>query len=131
MAADPKLPFELASGERLVLFRPAGSVRGIGLTSGRLWLTDRRMYFQPVVFWAFWIAPLVGLMMWALARPHRRDIPLGDIEKHARVKFGRNPNMLRLGTRAGVDLNYIVDDFEPFATALDKQSAFTSKAITT
>ena len=129
--ADPKRPFELESGEQLVLFRPAGSVRGIGLTGGRLWLTDRRLYFQPVVFWAFWIAPLVGLMMWALARPHRRDIPLSDIERHARLKFGRNPNMLRLGTKSGIDLNYIVDDYEPFSAALTKQSAFTSRAVPT
>jgi hypothetical protein len=128
--ADPKLPFAPISGERVVLVQPAASVRGFGLLSGQLWLTDRRLYFQPRVPWYYWIAPFVGVGIWLIGKAHRRDLALADVERHARLPFGKNPNMLRLGTRGAGDHNYIVEDYAPFAAALAQQPAFVSREVT-
>ncbi|MBS1119562.1 MAG: hypothetical protein H6Q90_1790 [Deltaproteobacteria bacterium] len=126
--STPKAPFALAPSEQHVIMRPSGSLRGISITSGRLWLTSERLVFQPVVFWVFWLAPLVGLLLWLLARPHRLELPLRAITSHNRDTFGRNPNLLRLRTDGGVEHKFVIDDFTPFATALATQPAFVSQA---
>jgi hypothetical protein len=127
--ADPKFPFIPISGERLALTQTAASVRGFGVLSGRLWLTDRRLYFHPRVPWFYWVAPFVGLFVWLVGKAHRRDIALADVERHARVPFGNNPNMLRLGTKSAGDLNYIVEDYGAVVAALAQQPAFVSREV--
>jgi hypothetical protein len=127
--ATPTPPFVLAPSEQQVLWKPAGSLKGISLTTGRVWLTSERVVFQPVVLWVFWLAPLVGLLMWLMNKGHRLELPLAQITSHKRITFGRNPNVLVLGTSTG-DHKLIVDDFAPFASALAAQPAFTAKQLT-
>ncbi|MDB4960031.1 MAG: hypothetical protein JWP01_30 [Myxococcales bacterium] len=127
--ATPQPPFALAPSENHVLWKPAGSLKGISLTTGRVWLTTDRVVFQPVVLWVFWLAPLVGLIMWLMNKAHRLDLPLSQITSNKRITFGRNPNVLVLGTATG-EHKLIVDDFAPFAAALIAQPAFTPKQLT-
>ncbi len=127
--ADPKPPFAIESGEQHVIMRPAGSLRGLSITTGRLWLTSERLVFQPVVLWIFWIAPLVGLLLWMLAKSHRLELRLGEVHSHGRDTFGRNPNLLKLKTKSGAEHKFVIDDFAPFATALSTQPAFLSTPI--
>jgi len=126
--ANPKPPFELHPGEQHVRVTPAGSLRGISLTTGRVWLTSERIVFQPVVLWVFWLAPLVGLLLWLMNKSHRREVPLASIKALGRTAFGRNKNVLVLGT-GGAEIKLIVDDFDPFAAALRAQPALTAKLL--
>jgi hypothetical protein len=123
-AKQPKAPFELRDGERHVAHSPAAAVHKLGVTTGRLWLTSERVVFQPVVPLAFWIVPLLGLVLYVMNRPHRRQIELSQIASHARTSFGRNHNVLVLATRdLSRDLRVIVDDFDAFTVALGAQRA--------
>jgi len=126
--ADPTPPFELHAGEKHVRVTPAGSLRGISLTTGRVWLTTERIVFQPVVLWVFWLAPLVGLLMWLMNKSHRREVPLAAVKALGRTTFGRNKNVLVLGT-GDAETKLIVDDFDPFAAALRAQPALTAKLL--
>jgi hypothetical protein len=127
--STPKAPFALGPSEQHVLWKPAGSLGGISLTTGRVWLTTERVIFQPVVLWVFWLAPLVGLLMWLMNKGHRLELPLAQITSQKRITFGRNPNVIVLGTSTG-EHKLIVDDFAPFAAALTAQPAFTAKQLT-
>lgn len=122
-----KPPFPLRESEQHVAHSPAAKVHRFGLTTGRLWLTSERVYFQPVVPWAFWIVPLLGAVMYIMNRPHRRDLPLSDIGSRSRTSFGRNRNVLILATRdLSPDLKVVVDDFDVFTSALAAQPALAS-----
>jgi len=126
--ANPTPPFALRPAEQHVFVTPAGSLRSLSLTTGRVWLTTERLVFQPVVLWVFWLAPLVGLILWLMNKGHRVEIPLASITSHQRTKFGRNPNVLVLGA-AGAEYRLIVDDFVPFANALTAQPALSANQI--
>ncbi len=126
--ANPTPPFELHAGEQHVRVTPAGSLRGLSLTTGRVWLTSERLVFQPVVLWVFWLAPLVGLMLWLMNKSHRREVPLASIKALGRTAFGRNKNVLVLGT-GDAEFKLIVDDFDPFAAALRAQPVLTAKLL--
>ena len=73
------------------------------------------------------MTPVLGAAMYLMNLPHRRDLPLADIGRRERTSFGRNPNVLILGTRdlATRDLKVVVDDFDAFAAALAAQRALT------
>ena len=126
--ANPTPPFVLHPSEQHVLVTPAGSLRNLSLTTGRVWLTTERLVFQPVVLWVFWLAPLVGLILWLMNKGHRLELPLAAITSYKRTKFGRNPNVAVLGT-AGTEYKLIVDDFAPFANALTAQPALSAKQL--
>jgi hypothetical protein len=127
--ANPRAPFVLQPSEQHVAWRPAGSLRGFGMTTGRIWLTTQRLVFQPVVLWVFWLAPLVGLILFLVNRAHRVELPLATIAAHGRSKFGRNPNVLVLRTQAGVEHRFIIDDFAAFSTPLTAQPAFRAQLL--
>jgi hypothetical protein len=120
----PRPPFALREGEQHVAHSPAAVVHRLGVTTGRLWLTSQRVVFQPVVPLAFWIVPLFGLVLYLMNRPHRRQIELAQIGSAERTSFGRNRNVLVLGTRdLSRDLKVIVDDFDAFTAALSARRA--------
>ncbi len=124
---QPKAPFQLREGEQHVTHSPAAVVHRLGVTTGRLWLTSERVVFQPVVPLAFWIVPLLGLALLVMNRPHRRELALSQIGTRDRTSFGRNRNVLVLGTRdLSRDLKVIVDDFDAFTAALAAQHALAS-----
>jgi hypothetical protein len=96
----------------------------LGVTTGRLWLTSERVAFQPIVPLAFWIIPLFGLVLYLMNRPHRRELALAQVATAERTTFGRNRNVLVLGTRDLTrDLKVVVDDFDSFTAALSKARA--------
>ena len=118
----PKPPFPLREGEQLVARSPAAALHRIGATPGKLWLTSERVVFWPTVPVAFWVVAPLGLMLWAVNRPQRRDIPLAQIASAERTKFGRNPNILLLATRdLSRDLKVVLDDIDAFTAALAAQ----------
>lgn len=117
-----KPPFPLREGEQLVAQTPAAAIHKLGATAGRLWLTSERVVFWPTVPVAFWIVPLLGLMLHLINRPQRRELALGALGSAERTSFGRNPNVLLLGTRdLSRDLKVVIDDFDAFAEALSTQ----------
>jgi hypothetical protein len=119
---QPKAPFELREGEQHVAHSAGAVIHRLGVTTGRLWLTSERVVFQPVVPLAFWIVPLFGLVLYAMNRPHRRELTLDQIGSAERTSFGRNRNVLVLGTRdLSRDLRVVVDDFDAFTDALAAQ----------
>jgi hypothetical protein len=123
-AAPSKPPFPLREQERHVAQSPAASIHRLGVTTGRLWLTSERLVFWPIVPLAFWIVPVFGLALYAMNRPHRRDLALSQLGSAERTSFGRNRNVLLLGTRdLSRDLKLIVDDFDAFTAALADQRA--------
>jgi hypothetical protein len=125
----PEAPFSLRDGEQHVAQSPAAVIHRLGVTTGRLWLTSERVVFQPVVPLAFWIVPLLGLALLALNRPHRRELALSQIGSCGRTSFGRNRNVLVLGTRdLSRDMKVIVDDFDAFTAALTAQPALSAPA---
>jgi hypothetical protein len=122
--AEPKAPFELRENERHVAHSPAAVIHRFGVTTGRIWLTSERVVFQPVVPIAFWVIPIFGLALHLMNRPHRRELPLSQIGSGERTSFGRNRNVLVLGTRdLSRDLKVVVDDFDAFTAALAAQRA--------
>lgn len=123
----PQAPFPLRDGEQHVAQSPGAVIHRLGVTTGRLWLTSERVVFQPVVPLAFWIVPLFGLVLLAMNRPHRRELALSQIGSCERTSFGRNRNVLVLGTRdLSRDLKVVVDDFDAFTAALAAQPALSS-----
>jgi hypothetical protein len=121
---QPKLPFPLRDGERVVTQSPGAVIHKLGVTTGRLWLTSERVAFQPVVPLAFWIVPLFGLVLHVMNRPHRRELELSKIAAHERTTFGRNRNVLLLVTGdLSRDLKVVIDDYDAFAAALAAQPA--------
>lgn len=126
MARSPKPPFELREGEQHVSCTHGAVLHRLGATPGRLWLTSQRVVFQPLVPWALWIIPPLGAAMYLLNRTYRRELALADIARRERASFGRNPNVMILGTRelAAKDLKVVVDDFDRFARTLSAQPAF-------
>jgi hypothetical protein len=124
MPAQPKPPFPLHEGERHVAQSPAAKIHRLGVTTGRIWLTSERVVFRPAVPLAFWIVPLFGLVLYLINRPHRRELPLPRLATAERSSFGRNRNVLILGTRdLSSDLKLVVDDFDAFTAALSAQRA--------
>ena len=123
--AAPKLrkpPFPLREGETLVAHSHAASIHKLGATPGRIWLTSERVVFWPTVPVAFWVVAPLGLMLWAVNRPQRREIPLAQLASAERAKFGRNPNVLLLATRdLSRDLKVVLDDYDAFTAALAAQ----------
>ena len=114
-----KPPFPLREGEQLVAQSPAASIHRLGATMGRVWLTSERVVFWPTVPVAFWIVPPLGLMLHLINRPQRRELPLTALGTAERTTFGRNRNVLLLGTRdLSRDLKIVVDDFDAFTAAL-------------
>jgi hypothetical protein len=125
----PQAPFQLRDGEQHVAQSPAARIHWLGVTTGRLWLTSERVVFQPVVPLAFWIVPLLGLALLVMNRPHRRELALSQIGSRERTSFGRNRNVLVLGTRdLSRDLKVVIDDFDAFIAALAAQHALSSPA---
>jgi hypothetical protein len=125
---EPSPPFQLHEGEQHVAHSPAAVIHRLGVTTGRLWLTSERVVFQPVVPLAFWIVPVFGLALYLMNRPHRRELPLSLIGSRDRTSFGRNRNVLVLGTRdLSRDLKIVVDDFDAFTAALATQHAQAGK----
>lgn len=122
-------PFALAGDEQLLLERRGGSIRGPLLASGTIYLTNHRLYVKPHVFWVFWLAPIVGLLMYVVGRRAKLDLALADIAHHERAKFAANPNCIRIASRDGSERTLYVDDFVNFATTLSEQPDFTSKAF--
>jgi hypothetical protein len=62
-------------------------------------------------------------------RPHRRELALSQIGSRERTSFGRNRNVLVLGTRdLSRDLKVVIDDFDAFIAALAAQHALSSPA---
>jgi hypothetical protein len=121
---QPSPPFPLREGERHVAYSPAASIHRLGVTTGRLWLTSERVVFQPVVPLAFWILPVFGVVLHLMNLPRRRQLELAQIGTRERTSFGRNRNVLVLGTRdLSRDLKVVVDDFDAFAAALAAQPA--------
>ena len=106
-----------------------GSIRGPLLSSGTVFLTNHRVYFKPRVFWVFWLAPIVALLMWVINRSARMNLRLTDIAHHERAKFAANPNCIRIASRDGTERTLYVDDFVNFATTMSEQPDFTSKAF--
>lgn len=125
---EPTPPFQLRDGEQHAAHSPAAVIHRLGVTTGRLWLTSERVVFQPVVPLAFWIVPVFGLALYLMNRPHRRELPLSQIGSRERTSFGRNKNVLVLGTRdLSRDLKVIVDDFDAFTAALADRHAQAGK----
>jgi hypothetical protein len=123
-AAPPKPPFPLREEERFVAQSPAASIHRLGVTTGRLWLTSERVVFWPIVPLVFWLIPVFGLVLHAMNRPHRRYLALSMLGSAERTSFGRNRNVLLLGTRdLSRDLKVVVDDFDAFTAALAAQRA--------
>ena len=121
---SPKVPFELREGEAVVTQSPGAVIHRLGVTTGRLWLTSERVVFHPVVPIAFWVVPLLGLVLYVMNRPHRRQLELSQIGSRDRTAFGRNPNVLVLETSdLSRDLKVVVDDFDAFNAALSAQRA--------
>jgi len=132
MKRDKKLkppPFPLGADEQVLLERRGGSIRGPLLSSGTIFLTNHRLYIKPRVFWVFWLAPIVGLLMYIIGRRAKLDLPLADIAHHERARFAANPNCIRIASRDGSERTIYVDDFVTFATTLSAQPDFTSKAF--
>jgi hypothetical protein len=118
----PKPPFPLREGEQLVARSHAAALHRFGATPGKLWLTSERVVFWPTVPVAFWVVAPLGLMLWAVNRPQRRDIPLAQLASAERAKYGRNPNVLLLATRdLSRDLKVVLDDIDAFTAALAAQ----------
>ena len=122
-------PFTLATDEVLLQQVRGGSIRGPLLSSGTVFLTNHRVYFKPRVFWVFWLAPIVGLLMWIIGRGAKLDLPLADIAHHERARFAANANCIRIASRDGSERTLYVDDFVNFATTLSQQPDFTSEAF--
>ncbi|HWU88048.1 MAG TPA: hypothetical protein VN253_12265 [Kofleriaceae bacterium] len=119
-----KPPFQLRADERHAAHSPAAKLHRFGVTTGRLWLTSERVVFQPVVPLPFWLIPPLGAVMYLLNRPQRRELALSEIGARGRTSFGRNRNVLVLGTRdLSPDLKVVVDDFDAFTAALAAQPA--------
>ena len=121
--ADPKPlptpPCPLRPGERVVARSHAAALHKLGATAGRLWLTSERVVFWPQVPLAFWLIPPLGLALWAMNRPQRRELTFAQIATIERTSFGRNPNVLLLATHdMSRDLKVVVDDFDAFSAAL-------------
>lgn len=120
----PKLPFPLRDGERYITHSTAAKLHKLGATAGRLYLTSERVVFHPVIPWPLWIIPIFGAAMYLLNRPQRRELALSEIGARERSSFGRNQNVLILGTRDMTpDLKVVVDKFAAFASALAAQPA--------
>jgi hypothetical protein len=120
----PKLPFPLREGERYVAHSHAATIHRLGATTGRLWLTTERVVFQPAVPIAFWLVPLLGLALYLVNRPQRRELAIAQIGTAERTSFGRNPNVLLLATRdLSRDLKVVIDDFDAFTAALSAERA--------
>jgi hypothetical protein len=116
---EPEPPFPLREGEQRVAQSPAAVIHRLGVTTGRLWLTSERVVFRPAVPLAFWIVPVFGLALYLLNRLHHRELALSQIGSRERTSFGRNRNVLVLGTRdLSRDLKIVVDDFDAFTAAL-------------
>jgi hypothetical protein len=125
----PKPPFPLGEGEQLVAQSPAAVVHRLGVTTGRLWLTSERVVFRPVVPLVFWLVPVFGLVLYVMNRVHRRELALSQIASRERTSFGRNRNVLLLGTNDLTrDLKVIVDDFDAFAAAIAAQRTLAAPA---
>jgi hypothetical protein len=119
-----KLPFELREGERYVAHSPAASIHRLGASMGRIWLTSQRVLFRPVVPLGFWLIPPFALALLLVNRWQRRELPLTQIGTAERTTFGRNRNVLLLGTTDLTrDLKVVVDDFDAFTAALSAQRA--------
>ena len=126
---QPRPPFPLREGERHVAHSPAAVLHRLGVTTGRLWLTSERVVFQPLVPLVLWIIPVLGLALYLLNLLHRRQLELAQIGTRARTSFGRNRNVLVLGTRdLSRDLKVVVDDFDAFTAALAAQPAPATQA---
>ena len=116
-----KIPFELQANEAVVDCWPGARIKSaLSIQTGRVWLTSQRLIFQPTVMVAFWVMPLVGLVMWYLQKKEWLYQPLATIEGTERTSFGRNKNVMKLATRAG-ELKILVDQYDAFATAFDNQ----------
>lgn len=115
----PRPPFPLREGERLLAQSPGASFHWLGATGGVLWLTSERVVFWPVVPILFWIALPLGLGLWAMNRPRRREIELSRLTAVERTSFGRNPNVMVLVTGdLSRDLKVFVETLDAFAAAL-------------
>jgi len=126
-ATPPKPPFPLREGERYLAHSPAASIHRFGVTTGRIWLTSERVVFWPVVPILFWVIPVFGLALYAMNRPQRREVALSQLGSAERTSFGRNRNVLLLGTRdLSRDLKVVIDDFDVFTAALSAQRALVS-----
>lgn len=120
----PKLPFPLREGERYVAHSHAATIHRLGATSGRIWLTTERVVFQPTVPLAFWLVPLLGLALYLVNRPQRRELTISQIGTAERTSFGRNRNVLLLATRdLSRDLKVVIGDFDAFTAALSAERA--------
>jgi hypothetical protein len=114
-----KPPFPLREGETLVAHSHAASIHKLGATPGRIWLTSERVVFWPTVPIVFWAALPLGLMMYLVNRPQRRELAIAALGTAERTTFGRNRNVLLLGKRdLSRDLKVVVDDFDAFSEAL-------------
>jgi len=124
MAPPSRPPFPLREAERFIAQSPAASIHRLGVTPGRLWLTSERVVFWPVVPLPFWILLPFGLALYGVNRLQRRELALSQLGTAERSSFGRNRNVLVLGTRDLTrDLKVVVDDFDAFAAALSAQRA--------
>jgi hypothetical protein len=120
----PKLPFPLREGERYVAHSHGATIHRLGATTGRLWLTTERVVFQPAVPLVFWLVPVLGLALYLVNRPQRRELAISQIGTAERTSFGRNPNVLLLATRdLSRDLKVVIDDFDAFTAALSAERA--------
>ena len=114
-----KPPFPLRAGEELVAHSSAAALHKLGATLGRIWLTSERVVFWPTVPILFWVIPPLGLMLYLVNLPQRRELAIGALGTAERTTFGRNRNVLVLGTRdLSRDLKVIVDDFDAFTESL-------------
>jgi hypothetical protein len=126
---SPRPPFPLREQEQLLAQSPAAAIHRMGVTTGRIWLTTERLVFWPVVPVLLWAIPPLGLGLYALGRLQRRELPLSQLGSAERTSFGRNRNVLLLGTRdLSRDLKVVVDDFDAFAAALSARRAALSGA---
>jgi hypothetical protein len=124
MPGPAKPPFPLRAQEELVAHSPAASIHRLGVTTGRLWLTSERVVFWPVVPVLLWIIPPLGLGLYALGRLQRRELAISQLGSAERTSFGRNRNVLLLGSRdLSRDLKVVIDDFDAFTAALSAQRA--------
>jgi len=120
----PKLPFPLREGERYVAHSHAATIHRLGATTGRLWLTTERVVFQPRVPVFFWLIPPFALALYLVNLPQRRELALAQLASAERTSFGRNPNVLLLGTRdLSRDLKVVIDDFDAFTAELTAERA--------
>lgn len=115
----PQPPFPLREGERPLARHHAAALHRLGATPGKLWLTSERVVFWPQVPILFWIVLPLGIGLWLVNRPQRRDIPLAKVTAAERTTFGRNRNVLVLVTSdMSRDLKVVVDGFDAFFAAL-------------